>query len=67
MNSRVLGIIPARLASTRLPKKPLFPLLGRPLVEWVWERVHAIPQLDTVVVATDRWRGGKPTRTTRSS
>lgn len=53
MKSRVLGIIPARLASTRLPRKPLFPLLGRPLVEWVWRRVCDMEVLDEVVVATD--------------
>jgi 3-deoxy-manno-octulosonate cytidylyltransferase (CMP-KDO synthetase) len=53
VKSRVLGIIPARLASTRLPRKPLFPLLGRPLVEWVWRRVQGMDVLDTVVVATD--------------
>lgn len=53
MSGRVLGIVPARLASTRLPRKPLFPLLGRPLLEWVWRRVHRIPVLDAVVVATD--------------
>lgn len=53
MKGRVLGIIPARLASTRLPRKPLFPLLGRPLVEWVWRRVRDMAVLDAVVVATD--------------
>ena len=51
--SRVLGIIPARLLSTRLPNKPLYPLLGRPLIEWVWERVQSMSVLDEVVVATD--------------
>src|SRR5690606_5063093 len=50
---RVLGIVPARLASTRLPNKPLYPLLGRPLIEWVWRRVAAMRVLDHVVVATD--------------
>ena len=53
VSGRVLGIIPARLASTRLPRKPLFPLLGRPLVEWVWRRVRDMEVLDCVVVATD--------------
>ena len=53
MNSRVLGIVPARLASTRLPDKPLYPLLGRPLIEWVWRRVREMDVLDRVVVATD--------------
>ena len=49
----MLGIVPARLASTRLPRKPLYPLLGRPLIEWVWRRVEAMSILDHAVVATD--------------
>ncbi len=53
MSGRVLGIIPARLASTRLPNKPLYPLLGRPLIEWVWRRIEGMTVLDDVVVATD--------------
>jgi 3-deoxy-manno-octulosonate cytidylyltransferase (CMP-KDO synthetase) len=51
--SRVLGIVPARLASTRLPDKPLYPILGRPLIEWVWKRVEGMRVLDHLVVATD--------------
>jgi len=50
---RVLAIIPARLGSERLPRKPLHRLAGRPLIEWVWRRVHGFPGLDRVVVATD--------------
>ncbi len=53
MSGQVLGIVPARLASTRLPDKPLYPLLGRPLIEWVWRRVEAMTVLDRAVVATD--------------
>ena len=53
LSSHVLGIVPARLASTRLPNKPLYPLLGRPLIEWVWHRVESMGVLDHVVVATD--------------
>ncbi len=53
MSSRVLGIVPARLASTRLPNKPLYPVLGRPLIEWVWRRVEKLTILDAAVVATD--------------
>lgn len=53
MSGQVLGIVPARLASTRLPQKPLYPLLGRPLIEWVWRRVEAMSVLDHAVVATD--------------
>ncbi len=53
MSGRVLGIVPARLASSRLPRKPLYPLLGKPLIEWVWKRVVAMSVLDHAVIATD--------------
>lgn len=53
MSGQVLGIVPARLASTRLPDKSLYPLLGRPLIEWVWRRVEAMSVLDRAVIATD--------------
>lgn len=49
----MLGVIPARLGSERLPRKPLHPLAGRPLIEWVWRRVSAFDVLDACVVATD--------------
>jgi len=45
--------VPARLASTRLPNKPLYPILGRPLIEWVWRRVERMSVLDHALVATD--------------
>lgn len=48
-----LGVIPARLGSSRLPRKPLHPLAGHPLIEWVWRRVAAAGVFDAVVVATD--------------
>ncbi|HKK92428.1 MAG TPA: 3-deoxy-manno-octulosonate cytidylyltransferase, partial [Longimicrobiales bacterium] len=50
---RTLGVIPARLASSRLPRKPLHPILGRPLLAWVWDRVHGMDVFDRVVVAVD--------------
>jgi 3-deoxy-manno-octulosonate cytidylyltransferase (CMP-KDO synthetase) len=49
----VLGVIPARLGSERLPRKPLEILAGRPLVEWVWRRARSLAVLDAVVIATD--------------
>jgi CMP-2-keto-3-deoxyoctulosonic acid synthetase len=49
----VLGVIPARLASTRLPRKVLRPLAGRPLVAWVYDAARKAPDLGDVVVATD--------------
>jgi 3-deoxy-manno-octulosonate cytidylyltransferase (CMP-KDO synthetase) len=48
-----LAVIPARLAATRLPRKPLRLLGGAPLVVRVWERVQALKLADRVVIATD--------------
>lgn len=53
MNDPILGVVPARLESSRLPRKPLHPILGRPLLEWVWRRVAPMALFDRVVVATD--------------
>lgn len=49
----VLGVIPARLASTRLARKVLRKLAGRPMLAWVFEAAQACPQLDRVLIATD--------------
>jgi 3-deoxy-manno-octulosonate cytidylyltransferase (CMP-KDO synthetase) len=48
-----LGVIPARLGSSRLPRKPLHRLAGRPLIEWVWRRVSEASVFERVVIATD--------------
>lgn len=50
---RLLGVIPARLGSTRLPNKPLQLLAGEPLVTRVIERVRELRLVDELVVATD--------------
>lgn len=50
---RMLGVIPARLASTRLPRKVLREVAGKPLLAWVVEAARACKQLDKVLVATD--------------
>ena len=49
----VLGVIPARLASTRLPRKVLREIAGRPLVAWVYEAARRAPDLGDLLVATD--------------
>ncbi len=48
----MVGLIPARLASTRLPDKPLLDIGGRPMIQHVWERARGCQLLDTVAVAT---------------
>jgi len=53
MRAEVVGIIPARYASTRFPGKPLHLLGGKPLVQHVWERCRRARALHRVIVATD--------------
>ena len=50
---KIVGIIPARYGSTRLPGKPLRDILGHPMIWWVYERVKTVERLDAVFVATD--------------
>ena len=50
---KVIAVIPARLGSTRLPRKMLREIQGRPLVTRVYEAVRSCSQLDDVLVATD--------------
>jgi len=49
----VLGVIPARLASTRLPRKVLRDVIGLPLVVHVYRAARRSPRLDDLLVATD--------------
>ncbi|XP_022929209.1 3-deoxy-manno-octulosonate cytidylyltransferase, mitochondrial-like [Cucurbita moschata] len=51
--SRVVGIIPARFASSRFQGKPLVEILGKPMIQRTWERARMATTLDCVVVATD--------------
>ena len=50
---KAIAVIPARLASTRLPSKMLREIGGRPLVGIVYEAVRSSPLLDDVIIATD--------------
>lgn len=50
---KVVGVIPARFASTRLPGKPLVKLLGKPMLAWVVEAARAAKHIQEVIVATD--------------
>ena len=49
---KIVGIIPARMGSSRYPGKPVANLLGRPMIEHVYKRALLCELLDTVVVAT---------------
>jgi 3-deoxy-manno-octulosonate cytidylyltransferase (CMP-KDO synthetase) len=50
---KALGVIPARLGSTRLPEKILRSIGGKPMIQHVWERARQAKKLEDVIVATD--------------
>jgi 3-deoxy-manno-octulosonate cytidylyltransferase (CMP-KDO synthetase) len=52
-SKNAVAIIPARLASTRLPGKALIELAGKPMVCWVAERARAAKNVSRVIIATD--------------
>ena len=51
--THIIGILPARWASTRFPGKPLHLIAGKSLIQHVWERCQECRNLDDVIVATD--------------
>jgi 3-deoxy-manno-octulosonate cytidylyltransferase (CMP-KDO synthetase) len=50
---KVIAIIPSRLQSARLARKPLRLISGHPMIVWVYHRTRLAPCVDEVVVATD--------------
>jgi len=50
---KILGVIPARLDSQRLPGKVLLNIGNKPMVHWVYERARQSPLLSELIVATD--------------
>ena len=50
---KIVGIIPARFSSTRLPGKPLKDICGHPMIWWVYKRACSVEKLDEIYVATD--------------
>ena len=52
-DKKVVCVIPARLASSRFPKKILTSLAGKPLLQWAWEGALQVPLFDEVVLAID--------------
>ena len=53
---KVVAVIPARYASSRLPGKPLAVIHGKPMVQWVYERTKRARGVDRVIVATEDQR-----------
>jgi len=53
VSNKVIGVIPARYASTRFPGKPLIIIDGKPMVQHVWGQVKKSKLIDKLIVATD--------------
>jgi 3-deoxy-manno-octulosonate cytidylyltransferase (CMP-KDO synthetase) len=50
---KILCVIPSRIGSTRLPRKPLLEIQGKPMIQWVYENASRCKAISKVVVATD--------------
>lgn len=50
---RILCVIPSRIGSTRMPRKPLLTIQGKPMIQWVYENAKRCKALTDVIVATD--------------
>jgi 3-deoxy-manno-octulosonate cytidylyltransferase (CMP-KDO synthetase) len=71
---KIVGVIPARYASSRFPGKPLADICGKPMLWWVYKTAKSVSELDEVYVATDDERifdtvisfGGKAIMTSKN-
>ena len=45
---KLIGVIPARYASTRMPGKPLADILGKPMIWWVYQEAKKCKKLDQI-------------------
>ena len=59
---KIVGVIPARYRSTRLPGKPLADICGKPMVWWVYRQLVKAKGISDVYVATDDERIEKECR-----
>ena len=50
--TKIIGVVPARMAASRFPGKPLHNILGMPMVEHVFRRANMYPGWDKLVLAT---------------
>jgi len=53
ITKKVVCVIPARLASSRFPRKMLTNLLNKPLLQWVWDAATSVPTFKDVIFAID--------------
>jgi len=50
---KIIGVIPARLGSTRFPEKVLADIMGKPMIWWVWQKAKKAKLISEIFIATD--------------
>lgn len=50
---KIIGVIPARYASTRFPGKPLADICGHPMIYWVYRQAAKVDRFSNIMIATD--------------
>ena len=50
---KIIGLIPARMQSSRFPGKPLFLIMGKPMIYWVYNRAVQVKELDEIYIITE--------------
>jgi len=70
---KIIGVIPARLGSTRFPEKVIADIMGKPMIWWVWKQAKKAKLISEFFIATDDKRiydivksfGGNPLMTSK--
>lgn len=53
MKEKIIGLIPARMGSSRFPGKPIANILGKPMVYWVYKQAAKVKEIDEIYVVTE--------------
>lgn len=53
MNKKIIGLIPARMSSSRFPGKPIANICGKPMIYWVYKQAEKVSALDEIYVVTE--------------
>lgn len=52
MKEKIIGLIPARMGSSRFPGKPIADICGKPMIYWVYKQATKVKQIDEIYVVT---------------
>lgn len=53
MKKKIIGLIPARIGSSRFPGKPIANICGKPMIYWVYNQARQVEELDEIYVVTE--------------